>query len=66
MFQHAYARALAAARTQVAELDWATAWAAGRVLTAAQVVAEALGETDKSGHSGERLLFGLNRTDSAP
>jgi predicted ATPase len=42
VFQHAYDRALAAARAQLADPDWTAAWAAGRTLTAAQAVAEAL------------------------
>ncbi len=45
-FQHAYNDALTAARTQVGEVEWTTAWAAGRALTADQAVAEALVDID--------------------
>jgi predicted ATPase/DNA-binding XRE family transcriptional regulator len=45
-YQHAYDRALTEARTQVSAADWTMAWAAGRVLTVAQAIAEALEEAD--------------------
>jgi len=41
-YQHAYDRALTEARAQVAAADWTMAWAAGRALTVAQAIAEAL------------------------
>ena len=55
VYQHAYDRALAAARAQLAEAEWTTAWAAGRALTAAQAVAEALEDADTTPRSGELL-----------
>jgi predicted ATPase/transcriptional regulator with XRE-family HTH domain len=42
VYQGAYARMLAAARTQVSDSEWAAAWIGGRALTAEQAVAEAL------------------------
>jgi len=57
VFQRAYDRALAAARTQLAEAEWANAWAAGRALTAAQAVAEALGDVDTIPSTDQRLLL---------
>jgi predicted ATPase/DNA-binding XRE family transcriptional regulator len=47
IFQRPYDRALAAARAQVSETEWATAWATGRTLTAAEALAEALEDGDK-------------------
>jgi tetratricopeptide (TPR) repeat protein len=41
-YQHAYDRALTEARAQVSSADWTIAWAAGRALTVAQAIAEAL------------------------
>lgn len=46
VFQRAIAAALAAARKEVSETAWATAWTAGRALTAEDAVTEALGEAD--------------------
>ncbi len=54
-FQRAYDRALAAARRQVSEADWATAWAAGRALTTEQAVAEALADIDTTPNAGKRV-----------
>jgi hypothetical protein len=54
VFQRTYDRALAAARAQVSEAEWATAWAAGRALTAGQAVAMALADADTTPRSGER------------
>ncbi|MFN8568842.1 MAG: tetratricopeptide repeat protein [Kouleothrix sp.] len=44
VFQPNYDRAITAARSQLAGPDWTIAWAAGRALTAAQAVTEALEE----------------------
>mgnify|MGYP006980574008 CR=1 FL=1 len=44
VFQPNYDRAITAARSQLAGPDWTIAWAAGRALTAAQAVIEALEE----------------------
>ncbi|MBK9712446.1 MAG: tetratricopeptide repeat protein [Kouleothrix sp.] len=49
VFQRAYDRALADARSHMPEPEWAAAWAAGRSLTAAQAVAEALEDADTTG-----------------
>lgn len=43
-FQHDKGCWLAAARMQVSEADWATAWAAGRALSAEMAIAEALAD----------------------
>jgi tetratricopeptide (TPR) repeat protein len=60
-YQHAYARALAAARAEVAAADWTIAWAAGRALTAAQAIAEALDDADVSlGFDEPSPLIGSN------
>ena len=40
---------------QITEVDWATAWTAGRALTAVQAVAEALEEADTTSRPGELL-----------
>ena len=53
IFQRPYDRALAAARAQVSETEWVTAWAAGRTLTAAEALAEALEDGDKIASSSE-------------
>jgi len=42
VFQRDYDRMIAAARTAVSTVEWEAAWAAGRTLTVAQAVAEAL------------------------
>jgi predicted ATPase/transcriptional regulator with XRE-family HTH domain len=57
LYQRAYDRALATARTQLSEADWAAAWAAGRALTAAQALAEALGDADVAPSSGELVAI---------
>jgi hypothetical protein len=46
VFQSDYDRALPAARAQVADAEWAAAWAAGRTLTVKQALAEALADVD--------------------
>jgi predicted ATPase len=53
VFQRGYDRALAAARMQISETDWAAAWAAGRTLTVAQAVAEALEDAGMTPSSSE-------------
>jgi hypothetical protein len=53
VYQRPYDRALAAARAQVSETEWATAWATGRTLTAAEALAEALENGDKIASSSE-------------
>jgi predicted ATPase/DNA-binding XRE family transcriptional regulator len=58
IYQRAYDRALADAHAQLAEVDWTIAWAAGRTLTWAQVVAEALGDADTAPSSGALALLG--------
>jgi len=60
VFKHGYDRALAAARTQVSAVDWAAAWAAGRALTTAQALAEALEATNTTPGSDERLPLAAN------
>lgn len=62
IFQHSYDRMLAAGRMQVHEADWAAAWAAGRALTAVQVVAEALEKAETAVSSADRSL----RVDRGP
>jgi tetratricopeptide (TPR) repeat protein len=47
IFQRPYDRVLSAAQAQVSEAEWATAWATGRTLTAAEALAEALEDGDK-------------------
>jgi tetratricopeptide (TPR) repeat protein len=53
IYQRAYDREVSKARAQLAEADWAMAWAAGRALTAVQAVAEALEDADASPRSAE-------------
>jgi predicted ATPase len=60
VFQRVYDRALTEARTRLGEADWATRWTAGRALTAAQAVAEALEDADTIPHSGERVVLKSN------
>jgi hypothetical protein len=55
IYQRSYDRALATARTQLTDEEWALAWAAGRALTAAQAVAEALASDDKIAASDQPL-----------
>jgi predicted ATPase/transcriptional regulator with XRE-family HTH domain len=56
IYQRTYDRTLADARVQLAEAEWATAWAAGRALTAAQAVAEALEDANAAARSVEPAI----------
>jgi hypothetical protein len=42
---------------QASQADWATAWAAGRALTATQAIVEALEDVDTIPSSNEQLLL---------
>lgn len=55
VFQRSYDHVLMAARSQVEATDWARAWTQGRALTAAQALAEALGEDDMAAPSSDFL-----------
>ena len=48
VFQRSYEQAFMTAQAQLPPAEWAAAWTAGRALTAAQAVTEALEEADTS------------------